>query len=1286
MATEMESRYQTQCPDPSEASQGETFDGSSARGGVVSSVFRALASLKLSVALFAFAIFIILVGTLAQVHQDMWEVMAVYFRSWVTWVEVTVFFPPTWFPGLHDRPFSMNVLVAVAAVVAAGLGSIPCFVRYRSHPMWLFAAYGILVFGVATAAQALVRGNFVFLGGAAIGTMLALNLLAAHLVRFTVQVSGWRLAFGSLVILLGVVLTWLVIAAGHNPEGLQGQPAFSWSTLWTFCKVGLLLLWLGMVAGITLLVQRGGYRRIEVALLGGGTVLVALLTGWVWFGGESAYLGDAGMRIMWQLIQAQFVALVLLFGCILTFRRRGGMVLLHGGLALMMLGEWFVSWYAVEERLMIQEGQATNYAVDIRETELAVVDPTYSDTEDDVVVIPQSLFEGAHERRETIRHDDLPFHVQIVDYMPNSALVDPEPGITNPATAGNGRHVIAQPRRGRGGATVGAVDMASAYVRFLDRDTGESLGVYLLSQFLSEQQMPELVQVGDRTYEVALRFKRTYKPYTMYLHRLLKDDYIGTATPRDYASYIHLMDPERNVDRDNVRIWMNNPLRYAGETFYQSSYHRDPRTGIGTTTLQVVTNTGWMIPYVACMLVATGMLAHFWSALMRFFRRRWDTAGGKSKGGTGCRKEARETEVRPRRENLSERFSGILAPGLIALVCVAWVVSLALPRATPTDDFDLVGFGKLPVIYEGRVKPVDTVARNALQKISDYQTFRDRDGRRHAAVEWFLDMVANPQRGEHHRVFRIYTPEVLQTLGLERRRGYHYSLAEIRGDGNEVRDTLADFEQQVQQARGIDAEELSFYERKLLETDRRFRTYLMYAAAFQPMEMPPLPSPEEIREDREAAMQRIFRMLAAVSESEEMLENMHAPLLVPDLREAFEVENEDADEVADGETTWMPYATAVNRGFLRHRILDEPLNPALERLHAMFVAYARNDPRTFNREMAAYRELLDQHQPTPVNPRKVNFESYFNHVAPLFYCILLYGFAALLSAASWFGWSKPLNRSAFAVLLIGFALHTFGVIARIYISGRPPVTNLYSSAVFIGWSCVAFGLILERLYRLGIGNLVGGICGAATLVVAAFLGMRGDTFTVLQAVLDTQFWLTAHVVTIVIGYAATFVAGLVGIVYIALGFFTTRLNQDFSKSLIRIIYGTVCFALFFSFIGTVLGGLWADDSWGRFWGWDPKENGALILVLWGALMLHARWDGMVRDRGFAVLAVAGNIVTSWSWFGVNELGVGLHSYGFTEGVLRYLALFVLGHLTVIAIGCLPLRQWLSFRSRGEAVA
>jgi ABC-type transport system involved in cytochrome c biogenesis permease subunit len=258
-----------------------------------------------------------------------------------------------------------------------------------------------------------------------------------------------------------------------------------------------------------------------------------------------------------------------------------------------------------------------------------------------------------------------------------------------------------------------------------------------------------------------------------------------------------------------------------------------------------------------------------------------------------------------------------------------------------------------------------------------------------------------------------------------------------------------------------------------------------------------------------------------------------------------------------------------------------------------------------------------------------------------------------------------------------------------YISGRPPVTNLYSSAVFIGWGCVLVGLILERVYRVGLGNTVAAVAGAKSLIIAHLLmtqapADRGDTMAVLQAVLDTQFWLATHVVCVTMGYATTILAGWFGLVYVIRGLITRDLTPELSKDLARMTYGTICFAMLFSFFGTVLGGLWADDSWGRFWGWDPKENGALIIVLWNALVLHARWGGMVKERGLAVLAIGGNIVTAWSWFGTNELRVGLHSYGFTEGALLVLGLFVGSQLLAIAAGMLPKSLWANSASANAA--
>jgi cytochrome c biogenesis factor len=129
-------------------------------------------------------------------------------------------------------------------------------------------------------------------------------------------------------------------------------------------------------------------------------------------------------------------------------------------------------------------------------------------------------------------------------------------------------------------------------------------------------------------------------------------------------------------------------------------------------------------------------------------------------------------------------------------------------------------------------------------------------------------------------------------------------------------------------------------------------------------------------------------------------------------------------------------------------------------------------------------------------------------------------------------------------------------------------------------------------------------------------------------------------------------------------------------------YGVICFATLFSFVGTVLGGIWADQSWGRFWGWDPKENGALLIVLWNAAYLHVRWGGLLKDRGLMSMAIFGNVITAWSWFGTNMLGIGLHSYGFMDAAFVWLMIFIGTQVAVISLAAVPLRYWASFRARG----
>jgi ABC-type transport system involved in cytochrome c biogenesis permease subunit len=266
------------------------------------------------------------------------------------------------------------------------------------------------------------------------------------------------------------------------------------------------------------------------------------------------------------------------------------------------------------------------------------------------------------------------------------------------------------------------------------------------------------------------------------------------------------------------------------------------------------------------------------------------------------------------------------------------------------------------------------------------------------------------------------------------------------------------------------------------------------------------------------------------------------------------------------------------------------------------------------------------------------------------------------------------------LVVIAWVIHTAGLVFRMVLEGRPPVTNLYSSAIFIGWGSVILGMVLEKFFKDGVGSAVGSAIGFITCIIAHHLSMTGDTMEMMRAVLDTNFWLATHVVVVTLGYASTFVAGFLALIFVARGVFTKTLTPQMSRNLAAMVYGIVCFATLFSFAGTVLGGIWADQSWGRFWGWDPKENGALIIVLWNALILHARWGGLVKERGIMNLAIFGNVITAWSWFGVNMLGVGLHSYGFMDAAFKWLMLFVGSQIAVIIIASQPLASWKSFKT------
>lgn len=287
--------------------------------------------------------------------------------------------------------------------------------------------------------------------------------------------------------------------------------------------------------------------------------------------------------------------------------RRAGIIITHFGVILLLVGEFVTAGAAEEGRMSIVEGETASYAEDIRRAELAIVDR--SDPASDLVaVVPDGVL--AHPGR-VISRAVLPFDVRVDEWMPNSILQRPGPGGAPAGVGGFGSMFVAAPAPRATGVDGAGVDVASAYVTILQG--GRELGRLLVSVHLAQEQQ---VTVGGKTYWVALRFRRAYKPYEVHLIDFRHDKFVGTETPRNFSSHIRLLDPERGVDRE-VTISMNHPLRYSGDTLYQAAYLSD-NSG---TVLQVVRNPGWTIPYISCVLVTAGMLVHFVIRLMPRGRR-----------------------------------------------------------------------------------------------------------------------------------------------------------------------------------------------------------------------------------------------------------------------------------------------------------------------------------------------------------------------------------------------------------------------------------------------------------------------------------------------------------------------------------------------------------------------------------------------------------------------------------------------------------------------------------------
>jgi ABC-type transport system involved in cytochrome c biogenesis permease subunit len=623
-------------------------------------------------------------------------------------------------------------------------------------------------------------------------------------------------------------------------------------------------------------------------------------------------------------------------------------------------------------------------------------------------------------------------------------------------------------------------------------------------------------------------------------------------------------------------------------------------------------------------------------------------------------------------------------PLIVLLLAAAFVGSKVLRPPQNPGAFDVVGFSRLPVLVNGRLKPLDTVARSSLLQLQGRQPVtapevaaaaggEAKPARALQPIEWLLDVCFRPELADTYQTFEIVNPDLLAIFSLRTEDGQGGK----RFAYNQLTKSFAELDRQTKLANQVDAAVRTPFQRAVVQLYGNLVHYQrLRHALVSPASADFLGDLMKLQETVEKGVVAVRAKQAGQPHDEALAAAM------TEIGEKFvdmaNISNFLVVPPEPGETdltAWKPAGAALLETFRTGKV-----NPAALAYAAFARSWRTDKPDQFNHLLQLLRADLDKRFSAQL--KKCDAETRFNAAEPFYLATILYGLAFFVAVFSWLTWPEALGRSAFWLVALAWVLATAGILMRMWLEGRPPVTNLYSSALFVGWGSVGLCLILEYFYKNAVGSVAASAIGFSTLLIAHHLSLSGDTMEMMRAVLDSNFWLATHVVVVSSGYAATGLAGFLALIYVIRGVFTRSLDRGTADALARMVYGIVCFATLFSFVGTILGGIWADQSWGRFWGWDPKENGALIIVIWNAIILHARWGGLVRQRGLMCLAIGGNIAVGWSWFGTNMLGVGLHSYGFTDAAFVALVTFGISQLVMIAIANIPLQNWRSFGQMG----
>lgn len=593
-----------------------------------------------------------------------------------------------------------------------------------------------------------------------------------------------------------------------------------------------------------------------------------------------------------------------------------------------------------------------------------------------------------------------------------------------------------------------------------------------------------------------------------------------------------------------------------------------------------------------------------------------------------------------------------------------FLVFLLFVFTTPANAtaLDMQNFRKLPILHEGRVKPVDSFARLSLKFLSGSEKTETQ-----GADEFLAQALFDPANAISNPVFKIEDGNLRHRLKLEERKKPLYSFTElVPGLKNTNSSVLALMQKQ--------RSDLNKDEKALLDIHDKAAFYTSVLRSFSlilPLDisLPEKYAPLQKKELSYIDLARLQQDLSAdvkiiTAEKGEDLSNYSEDERKTALL-SFQLDV--ISQGAQGNAVFkiIPPQWQGDNGnwHAPWEVLQKGEgSPESAKLLSIWRdmgdAYLEgNNQRWLDESGQAYADVT-----THISGAKINAELIQNSFPPFKISTALYVLGFITSLCFIALSRRFIYIATIACLASGLLIHTAGIGLRVWLLERPPVGTLYESMIFVSMITVLIALLVEKILKNNIGLLVGSFSGLLIGLLSFSFTGDGDTMTMLGAVLNTNFWLATHVLCITMGYGWCLLTSVFAHLALLPKSIATRLRMiqiDTTLSLLAI------FSLLFTAIGTILGGIWADQSWGRFWGWDPKENGALLIVLWLIWLMHGKLGFQLsRIQYLAGLSFL-SVIVAISWVGVNLLGVGLHSYGFADGYFYGLAGFTAFEIVLI---------------------